>query len=78
MISVEEVVEIIKDTVPTVEMAMIDKSAPLREQGFDSLDMISIIFAIEERLNLKIQEEDIESGKLSSILNIHTYINSLK
>jgi acyl carrier protein len=36
---------------------------------------MSILLAIEERFGIKISEEDIDQGKLSSIKGIISYIN---
>ena len=58
-----------------IDPKTLDPLKPLSEQGLDSLDIMSILLAIEERFGIKISEEDIDEGKLSSINGIISYIN---
>jgi len=37
-----------------------DLAAPLEDIGLDSLDMMSVLFAIQEKYNLEIPDEEIE------------------
>ncbi|MCP4689913.1 MAG: acyl carrier protein, partial [Desulfobacterales bacterium] len=47
-------------------------------QGVDSLDMTTILFAVEERFQLRIAEEDMDSGKLSSVNAIIEFVNRVR
>lgn len=47
---------------------------PLQEQGIDSLDFSGILFNIEEKFEIEIQEEDIK--ELQTIDNIVEFVNS--
>ena len=44
----------------------------------DSLDIVTILFSIEEKFKIKIPEDDINKEKLSSINSIVLYINNLE
>jgi len=61
-----------------IDLEELDYSESLSEQGLDSLDLVTILFTIEEKFSIKIPEEDINEGKLSSINSIVSYINALK
>jgi acyl carrier protein len=61
-----------------VDLEELDHSESLSEQGLDSLDLVTILFTIEEKFSIKIPEEDINEGKLSSINSIVSYINEVK
>ena len=61
-----------------IDIEELDFSESLSEQGLDSLDLVTILFTIEEKFHIKIPEEDINEGKLSSINSIVSYINELK
>ena len=45
----------------------IEPEISLAEQGADSLDMISIIFAFQEKYNVEITDESISNGDWLSI-----------
>lgn len=54
-----EIEVIIKDYVafePTVDLA----SKPLKELGFDSLDVMDMIFSVEKKFNIRTDFEDID------------------
>jgi acyl carrier protein len=43
-----------------VEEAKISPAATFREMGLDSLDVVSLVMALEDRLHLEIPESDLE------------------
>jgi acyl carrier protein len=47
----------------------------LRDAGIDSLDMMNVFLAIEEKFAIRIPDEDI--NKLDTIDNIVLYLNGL-
>ena len=61
-----------------IDLEELDYSESLSEQGLDSLDLVTILFTIEEKFSIKIPEEDINEEKLSSINSIVSYINELQ
>ena len=52
----------------------LDDTAPLREQGLDSLDMITMLSFLEERFPIKIPDSD--AAGLVSLKDIAEYLNS--
>lgn len=48
----------------------------LSAQGLDSLDMIDLLFQIQEKYDVQVPEAMIENNELSSIEKILNYINS--
>ena len=76
MVNVNDILSIIRENTTNIDVSKLDFSESLREQGIDSLDMISILFAIEETYQIKIPEEDLESEKLTSIEGILNYIGA--
>ena len=78
MVNVDEIISIIIKNDIKIELNEQDYSEPLEELGLDSLDITSILFALEEEFEIKIPEEDINQNKLSSINAIVSYINEIK
>ena len=74
-ISRDDIVTIIKtmdvDNLP--DNLIYDK--PLREQGLDSLDMMSVYFAIEEQLGITLTDETLASGIWKTIDDFVKNIN---
>jgi acyl carrier protein len=77
MVSAKDILSIMEENEINVELEELDHTVSLSEQGLDSLDVVTILFAIEEKFRIKIPEEDINEGKLSSVNAIVSYINEL-
>jgi acyl carrier protein len=75
MITTNEVLDILGENTTGIDVDKLDFSEMLKDQGLDSLDLISTLFIVEDRYNFKILEEDIELGSLSSINAIVEYVN---
>ncbi len=75
MVEAENIIDIMRKSEIRVCMNTLARDEPLIDQGVDSLDMTSIFFAIEERFQLRIDEEDMGNGKLASVNAIIEYIN---
>ncbi len=75
MVEVENIFEIIRNNgIPISENALrLDK--PLTEQGVDSLDMTAILFAVEERFQVRFTEEEMDKGEFASVQSIIRYVN---
>ncbi|MBT2305466.1 acyl carrier protein [Variovorax paradoxus] len=43
------------------EAAALDRHAPLRDKGFDSLTLIEFVFAIEDRFSISIADDETNS-----------------
>jgi len=74
----QDILDIMLQNEIRVDLEELDHSESLSEQGLDSLDLVTILFSIEEKFYIKIPEEDINEGKLSSINFIVSYINEQK
>ena len=59
----EDVMAIIKVTGVKLDGEKIDPKESFSEQGADSLDMINIIFAIQEKYGIEITDEAIADGE---------------
>ncbi len=75
MTTAEEIFSIMLANEIKVDFESLDHSESLAEQGLDSLDITTILFAMEERFEIRFAEEDLEQGNLASINDIVAYIN---
>jgi acyl carrier protein len=75
MVAPEDILNIIRKAGPPVEIENLDYDKKLLDQGMDSLDLISALFAIEEAYKIKVEEDDIDQGKLGSINAIVEFVN---
>lgn len=75
MVTPEEILNIIQKAGTTVEIEKLDYDKRLLDQGMDSLDLISTLFAIEEAYKIKVEEDDIDQGKLGSVNAIVEFVN---
>ncbi len=75
MVEAENIIEIIrKNEIPiSVNALALDK--PLTDQGVDSLDMTTILFAVEERFQVRFAEDDMDTGKFATLQSIIAHIN---
>jgi len=65
----EELLTIIRDVVKNVVINNDeDYDRPVREIGIDSLDMMSILLAIEEKYKISIPDDDVEQLKTLNLL----------
>lgn len=60
-----ELLQIIKDSVPTIDLSKITLDTPLMDTGMDSLDQATMLLAIQERYDVKIVDEEVD--ELSSV-----------
>jgi len=72
---IKEILDIIADKTTGIEVDKLDPNENLDDQGLDSLDIISTLFAVEEQYQVKIDEDDIAQGKLSTINAIVEFVN---
>ena len=71
----EDVIGIIKGTGIKVDWEKLDPKENLTDQGGDSLDMISIIFALQEKYSIEITDETISNGEWLSVTKIVMNLN---
>lgn len=74
MITVDKIVEIISTTGVVEDMKSFDPNKTFKENGVDSLDVFTILLAVEERLAVKFSNEEAEN--LNSVLQISELLNS--
>lgn len=64
----EELIDIIAEE-SLIDRAKLDPAAKLEDIGIDSVDMVSVIFAIEEKYGIEIAEDAFErSDTLATVL----------
>lgn len=68
----EEILTIIEKSGVSIEITAIKFDQSLTEAGIDSLEMFNVFLAIEEHLNIKIPDSDIDS--LDTINSIVQYL----
>lgn len=78
MITANEIFKIMEENEIDIDIDKLDYDVALNDQGVDSLDITSILFAVEEKYQIRIPDEDIENEKLSSINAIVEYVNNLE
>lgn len=71
----DEVVSVIKKTDVKLDWEKINPKESLTEQGADSLDMINIIFALQEKYGVEITDESISDGEWLSIDKMVSNLN---
>ena len=74
-IQADDLVRIIKDAKTVIDLNTLSPDVNLRDIGADSLDMMNIFLAIQEKYNVEIPDDEIEN--LVSIESICNYINKL-
>jgi acyl carrier protein len=73
----EDVIAIIKGTGLKTDWEKLDPNESLADQGADSLDMISIIFALSEKFSIKITDESISNGEWLSVTKMVRNLNEI-
>ena len=69
-ITAEDVLTIISEEVP-IDRARLDPAATLESLDIASLDMISVMFALEDKFGLVIEQEDVKDAKtLQDFINV--------
>jgi acyl carrier protein len=61
-ITADDVLTIISEEVP-IDRALLDPAATLESLNIASLDMISVMFALEDKFGLIIEQDDVKDAK---------------
>ncbi len=61
-ITADDVLAIISEEVP-IDRGLLDPSATLESLNIASLDMISVMFALEDKYGLVIEQDDVKDAK---------------
>lgn len=72
----DDIMIIIESAGVTADLDKIRNGDELSEAGVDSLDLANILLAIEEKYDIKIPDEDVNS--LATIGNIVSYLHNRK
>ena len=77
MVKIEDIIALISEIESLKDKVKnLDPSVSVYEQGIDSLDMLSVFLAIQEKYGIDIPDEDIPN--LISLKDIVEYINDRK
>jgi acyl carrier protein len=72
----DDIANIVRQQKIRLDWDNFDFETNLTEQGADSLDMIGILFAIQEKYNIKISDESIANGRWLSVAKMVDQINA--
>ena len=75
-ITVEQVIEAMKG-IGDVDASKLDHDVDLTKQGYDSLDMIDILFNLQEKFGFEVSEDSIAENEWSSVNKIVLQVNNL-
>lgn len=75
VVSNDEVFEIIKATGVNLDWDKIKPDVSLIDQGADSLDMITMLFGLQEKFNFEIPEDSIAKGDWLTIQKMVNQLN---
>ena len=76
MINASDIIDIIQQNEIRVDINSLDYDESLKDQGLDSLDIITILFAIEDLYQVKIPEEVVEDGGFATVNSMVKYVNN--
>ena len=76
-VTYDQVVSVIRNAGVDLDWEKIIHEKNLTEQGADSLDMINIVFALQEEYHVEITDEAMSDGDWSSAEKILTNLNAL-
>ena len=76
-VTCEDVIAIIKETDVRLDWERLDHKDSLTDQGADSLDMITIIFAFQEKFGVEITDESISAGEWLTIDKMVTSLDRI-
>lgn len=71
----EEMLAVIESAGVSIDVATIKSDTSLSKAGIDSLEMMSVFLAIEEKFGIKIPDEDIDA--LDTVDDIIAYLQRL-
>lgn len=74
MVTQEDVLAAIEEVSESTSTADIQLDVPLVRQGLDSLDMATLMFALESKFNRPIPPE--KSARLRTIVDIVAFLNA--
>lgn len=73
----EKIIEVLKGVNMDADPEALDPSTDLRSQGVDSLDMMNMLFAIEEAFSIEISDDSITDKEWLTIEDMVKNVNKL-
>lgn len=73
----EDIIGVLKGMNIDADLEALDPSVDLVSQGIDSLDMMNMLFGIEEVFSIKITDDSVDNGEWLTIDKIVKNINEL-
>jgi acyl carrier protein len=73
----EKLIEVLKGVNMDADPGALDPSTDLRSQGVDSLDMMNMLFALEEAFSIEISDDSITDGEWLTIEDMVKNVNKL-
>lgn len=74
MVTIEDILRIVEESDLPVDASKLEAGAPLITQGFDSLDMATLMLAVESRYKKAIPPE--QAARLRTLKNIVDFLNA--
>ena len=76
-VTMKELMDVLEQIGPnvSVDVTKLKPDQPLNNQGLDSMDIVNILFEIEDNFHITIPDEAFRSGKLSTLDTILESIN---
>ena len=73
----EDIIGVLKGMNMNADLEALDTSVDLVSQGVDSLDMMNMLFEIEEAFSIKITDDSVDDGEWLTIDKMVKNINEL-
>ena len=73
----EDIIRVLKGMNIDADVEALDPSVDLESQGVDSLDIMNVLFELEEAFSIKITDDSIDNGEWLTIDKIVKNINEL-
>jgi len=73
----EDIIRVLKGININADLEALDPSVDLVSQGVDSLDMMNMLFKIEEVFSIKITDDSVDNGEWLTIDKMVKNINEL-
>lgn len=73
----EDIIRVLKRINMDADVEALDPSVDLASQDVDSLDMMNMLFEIEEAFSIKITDDSVDNGKWLTIDKIVKNVNEL-
>ena len=77
LITRENIINILREVEISADIDSLDPSEPLPAQDVDSLDMMNILFGLEETFSIKITDESIAEGNWLKIDDMVQNVSTL-